>query len=312
MPEGERIFGENRCQGTTATDQRTGKQPGWLDRSEYPFESNFTSLEPGRLHYVDEGEGRPILLLHGNPTWSFLYRDVIRDLSEEYRTIAPDYFGFGLSDKPRYWSYRPEDHAQIIAEFVDELGLEELTLVVHDWGGPIGLSYAEAHPENVRSLVVINSWCWPVEGQLRYRLWSSLVGGPIGRYFGKRYNFLADRMLSMGVADRSLLTDQVKRHYTEPLANPDNRMGTWTFAREVTGSSAWLENLWNERGTIAGIPALIIWGRKDRAFGMDALRTWQGLFPDARTVEYEDAGHYVPEEKGIQIAAEIRQVLQKS
>lgn len=304
--------GESPEPGVRTVEPGMEGYPTWLDRTEYPFESNYMDLGPGRLHYVDEGEGRPILLLHGNPTWSFLYREIIRDLSEEYRCVAPDYFGFGLSDKPRYWSYRPADHAQIIAEFVDELGLEDLTLVVHDWGGPIGISYAEDHPENVHSLVVINSWCWPVEGRLRYRLWSSLVGGPIGRYFGKRYNFLADRMLSMGVADRSRLTDHIKRHYTEPLSNAEERKGTWTFAREITGSSAWLEDLWRGRAGLADIQALIIWGRKDRAFDVDALRTWQGLFPDARTVEYDDASHYVPEEKGPQVATEIRQFLGES
>lgn len=292
----------------TVEPEREGHPP-WLDRTEYPFEPHFVDLGPGRLHYVDEGEGRPILFLHGNPTWSFLYRDVIRDLSDEYRAIAPDYYGFGLSDKPRYWSYRPEDQARIIAEFIEELGLENLTLVVHDWGGPIGISYAEDHPENVESLVVLNSAVWPLDDRLRFRLWSSLVGGPVGRYFGKRYNYLPKRMLSMGVSDRSRLSEQVTRHYTAPLAEPGDRMGTWIFAREVTGSSAWLARLWDRRAAIADIPTLIVWGMNDRAYGTDILRTWQGLFPEARTVEYADASHYVPEEKGPQLAAEIRDFL---
>lgn len=296
----------------TAEPRTERAEPGWLDRTEYPFESNYLDLEPGRLHYVDEGEGRPILLLHGNPTWSFLYRTVIRDLSEEFRCVAPDYFGFGLSEKPRHWSYRPEDHARVIEEFVSELGLEDVTLVVHDWGGPIGLSYAESHPENVHSLVITNTWCWPVDDRLRYRVWSALVGGPVGRYLGKRYNLYADRVLPMGFADRSRLTGRVKRHYTEPLANPDDRKGTWTFAREMTGSSAWLADLWDRRAAIAGTPALLCWGMRDRAYGIDVLRTWQGLYPDAHTVEFADAGHYVAEEKGPQLAAEIRRFLSES
>ena len=296
-----------------AVETRTERTaPAWLDRTEYPFESNYLDLEPGQLHYVDEGEGRPILFLHGNPTWSFLYRKVIEGLSEEFRCVAPDYFGFGLSDKPRHWSYRPEDHAQIVEQFVDELGLEDITLVVHDWGGPVGLSYAQNNPENVHSLVIANTWLWPVEQRLRYRAWSSLLGGPIGRYFGKRYNFYADRMIPMGFADRSRLTETIKRHYSKPLANPEDRTGTWTFARELTGSSVWLSRLWEMRAAIAGKPALLCWGMQDRAFGIDALRTWQGLYPDARTVEFQDAGHYVQEEKGPQFAAEIRRFLSES
>lgn len=297
--------------GTTAEPGAEG-YPAWLDRSEYPFESNYLDVGPGRLHYVDEGEGRPILFLHGNPTWSFLYRTAIQELSDDHRCVAPDYFGFGLSEKPRDWSYRPEDHARAVVEFVEELGLADVTLVVHDWGGPLGVSYAEDHPENVHSLVVTNSWCWPVDDRLRYRLWSSVLGGPLGRYFGKRYNFMADRMLSMGVAERARLPDRIKAHYTEPLADPAERAGTWTFAREVTGSSNWLADLWDRRAAIAGLPALLCWGTRDRAFGVDALRTWQALYPDARTVEFADASHYVPEEKGTRLAAEIREFLAES
>jgi haloalkane dehalogenase len=298
--------------GATTAEQRTDGQPRWLDRTEYPFESNYLDLEPGRLHYVDEGEGRPILMLHGNLTWSFLYRKVIRDLSDEHRCIAPDYFGFGLSDKPRYWSYRPADHARMIEAFVEELGLDDVTLVVQDWGGPIGLSYAERHPDDVHSLVICNSWCWPIENRLRARTVSTLLGGPVGRYFGKRYNFFADRLLPMGFADRSRLTDAVKRHYTEPLANPEDRKGTWTFARELTGSSAWLEDLWEMRAAVAGEQALLCWGMQGSMFGADALRTWQGLYPDARTAEFDDAGHFLPEEKGPELAAEIRRFLSES
>lgn len=290
-----------------AEDERAS--PPWLDRTEYPFEPNALDLGPGRLHYVDEGEGRPILMLHGNPTWSFLYRHVIRNCSDEYRCVAPDYFGFGLSEKPRYWSYRPADHARIVEEFVDELGLEDLTLVVHDWGGPIGFSYAENHPENVHSVVVASTWLWPLDDRWRYRAWSGLLGGSVGRYFGKRYNLFADRVIPMGFADRSRLTETVERHYREPLADPEDRKGTWTFAREVTGAAEWLGELWDRRGTVADLPALLCWGEQDRAFGTDILRTWQGLYPAARTVTFPDAGHYVQEEKGAEFAEEVRQFL---
>ncbi|MEW6602891.1 MAG: alpha/beta fold hydrolase, partial [Nitrospirota bacterium] len=121
----------------------------WIDRKEYPFKSHSLELEMGRMHYVDEGTGEPLVMVHGNPTWSFVYRHLINGLSKDYRCIAMDHIGFGLSDKPQNWSYYPEDHAKNFDIFIERLDLHNITLVVQDWGGPIGLSYAVNHPENV-------------------------------------------------------------------------------------------------------------------------------------------------------------------
>lgn len=123
----------------------------WIDRNEYPFASHYFQTSAGKLHYVDEGEGPPIVMLHGNPTWSFLYRNLIKQLSSRYRCIAPDYLGFGLSDKPFDWNYRPEEHAKNLAALIEHLGLKEVTLVVNDWGGPIGMHYAVTHPGTWRA-----------------------------------------------------------------------------------------------------------------------------------------------------------------
>jgi haloalkane dehalogenase len=110
----------------------------WIDRNEYPFASHYFETPAGKLHYVDEGKGQPVVMLHGNPTWSFLYRNLIKQLSPHYRCIAPDHIGFGLSDKPVDWSYLPEEHAKNLAALIEHLGLKDITLVVGDWGGPIG------------------------------------------------------------------------------------------------------------------------------------------------------------------------------
>ncbi|WP_458208760.1 alpha/beta fold hydrolase [Haladaptatus sp. NG-SE-30] len=282
----------------------------WLDRNLYPFESNDATFDPGRLHYVDEGEGQPILMLHGNPTWSFLYRTLISGLSDDYRCIAPDYFGFGLSDKPPSWSYRPEDHARIVEAFIEELELRDITLVVQDWGGPIGLSYALDHPENVASLVIMNTFMWPVEDR-RKRLFSALLGGPLGRYLIRRYNLFANQVMKSAFADRSRLTPRIHRHYLEPLATPDDRKGSWVFPRELTGSEEWLRQLWNRRSHLRDIPALLLWPMQDIGFGVSDLRRWQALFPDARTVEFDDSGHYIQEEKGDKLVPEIRVFLEE-
>src|SRR5262249_20412588 len=128
----------------------------WIDRTEYPFTSRYLDLDAGRMHYVDEGEGHPIVMVHGTPDWSFLYRHLIKPLSVGYRCIAPDHLGFGLSDKPIGWGYRPADHARNLRALIDHLGLERYTLVVHDFGGPIGLACAIERPEQVERLVISN------------------------------------------------------------------------------------------------------------------------------------------------------------
>src|SRR5688572_6908616 len=130
----------------------------WLNRKEYPFKSNFLPLDAGQLHYLDEGSGEPIVMVHGTPAWSFLYRNLVKELSRNYRCIVPDHLGFGLSDKPKHWSYKPEAHAQNLKILINYLELKNITLVVHDFGGPIGLHYALEHPENIKRLVIINTW----------------------------------------------------------------------------------------------------------------------------------------------------------
>ena len=115
------------------------------------------------LHYIDEGRGDPVVMVHGTPTWSFLYRHVVKGLSKNYRCIAPDHIGFGLSDKPQGWSYTIEAQAKNLQVLLDSLDLEDITLVVHDFGGPIGLSYAIENPEKVSRLVIMNTWLWSLK-----------------------------------------------------------------------------------------------------------------------------------------------------
>ncbi|NCC30859.1 MAG: alpha/beta fold hydrolase, partial [Chloroflexia bacterium] len=179
--------------------------PAWINREEYPFASHFFTVPAGRMHYVDEGSGEPIVMIHGNPTWSFLYRNLIKRLQLEYRCIAMDHLGFGLSDKPDQWSYLPKDHAANLAAFIEGLGLQKITLVVQDWGGPLGLSYALNHPDNVARIVIINTWAWPVNRDPYYMAFSGIMGGPIGRVLILRYNFFAWSVLRQSFGDKRKL-----------------------------------------------------------------------------------------------------------
>lgn len=265
--------------------------PEWVDRREYPFEPRALDVGAGRLSYVDEGEGSPIVLVHGTPTWSFLYRHLIRELSPRYRCVAPDHLGFGLSDRPPGWSYRPEDQARNIARLIDSLALKDLTLVVHDYGGPIGLAYALDRPDNVRRLVLFNTWMWSFAGDRRIERVGRILGGRIGRFLYERLGFSVRVMLRQAIADRRRYSREIERHYLKAL----DGYATWVYAREVLGSSAWYDGLWRRRDRIARIPALLIWGMKDPAFGR-YLSRWREVFERAEVVEL-DCGHAPPEER---------------
>jgi haloalkane dehalogenase len=279
--------------------------PVWLDRREYPFASNYWSTSVGRLHYVDVGSGRPIVFVHGNPVWSFMYRDQIRTLSVDHRCIAPDHIGFGLSDKPREWSYLPSQHAANLEALLESLDLHDLTLVVGDWGGPIGVAYALRHPERIRALVVSNTWMWSVSRQLKFRLFSGIVGGPIGRYRIRSRNSFADSGLRGAFADPRRLSPAIHQQYLRPFDIPDERKGSWVLPKQIIASSAWLAELWTHRAALQGKRFLFLWGKKDPGFGEKELRRWTQQYPDGRVVRYPDGGHFLAEEKSTEFTKEL-------
>jgi pimeloyl-ACP methyl ester carboxylesterase len=204
----------------------------WLDRRAYPYASRYRDTGAGRMHYIDEGEGEAVVFVHGVPTWSFNYRHLIRSLLPQYRCIAMDHLGFGLSDKPSGWSYAPEALAAHLEELIGGLGLKDITLVVHDWGGPLGLSYALQYPENVRRLVLFNSWMWPNEG-LRARLTARLLASPLYHVLEDRWGITARLFIPLAMAKRQALTPEVHRHYLEPLRNRADRQGCWALVRAI-------------------------------------------------------------------------------
>ena len=274
----------------------------WINRQEYPFESHTFDVPAGRLHYVDEGSGPPIVMVHGNPTWSYLYRHLIKRLRSEYRCVALDHLGFGLSDKPQDWSYLPADHAANLTTLIEGLGLRNITLVVQDWGGPIGLSYAVAHPENVARLIIMNTWAWPVNRDPYYIAFSGFVGGPIGRLLIRRYNFFAKTIMRQAFGDKRKLTAAAHEQYLAALATPEDRKGCYVFPRQIIGSTPWLGRLWDNIATLKGKPKLIVWGMKDIAFREKELKRWEATCPEARVVRLGSVGHFVQEEAPDELA----------
>lgn len=283
--------------------------PAWLDRRRYPFAPHYLALPEGRMHYVDEGDGPPVLMLHGNPTWSFTYRHLIRALTPRYRCVAPDYLGFGLSDRPAGWSYRPEAHAVHVETLIDALGLDDLTLVVHDWGGPLGLSYALRHPARVRRLVVMNTWCWPLDDDPLLQLFSKTMGGPLGPLLIDRWNLFARVLLYAGFGNPLRLTPALHRAYLGPSARPEERVGHRVFAHALTGATPWLRSLRARCEGLAGRPTLLLWGMRDPAFRTAMLRRWIDLLPDAQVARLDGVGHYVAEDGRGRVEPVVRRFL---
>ncbi len=285
------------------------ENPEWIDSSEYPFKPKYFHCDAGDIHYVEEGIGDPVVMVHGNPDWSFSYRKLIKAISATHRCIALDHIGFGLSDKPTGWSYLPKDHAANFAALMESLALENITLVVNDWGGPIALSYAIAHPESIKRIVLLNTWLWPVNDDWYFRGFSGFMGGPIGRFLIKRHNFFAKVVLKKAYSDKRRLTKEVHQHYLKPLENSADRKGNWVFPKEIIGSTEWLTELWSKVSSIKDKPFLILWGLRDIAFREKELAIWKKPLTHYQLHTFEDAGHYPHEEKSDEVARLITEFL---
>ena len=280
----------------------------WIDRHEYPFQSRWAELGDGRMHYVDEGSGAPALLVHGTPTWSFEYRHVIRAACDIGRCIAPDHLGFGLSDRPRQASYTPEAHATRLRAFVDHLGLDRFALVVHDYGGPIGLPLAL--DGRVTRLVLINTWMWPFDDDREMSRRAALVKGALGRWMYRNLNASLRMLMPSAYANRGRLTKAIYRHYLHPFENPDDRvLVLWPLAYALLGSSAFYRQLHSRIDALRSIPTKIIWGMKDSAFRPAQLDRWRKELPGADVLPLDDAGHWPHEEAPSEVAEAITEFL---
>lgn len=286
--------------------------PNWLDKNLYPFVPQTFKTECGQIRYVDEGAGPPVLLVHGTPTWSFLWRGLIQALAKTHRVIAPDHLGFGLSDKPPQAPYRIADHAARLEALIHHLDLRDLTLIVHDFGGPIGLPYALRHAENVRALVLYNTWFWSRADDPMAVRTSQLLGGPLGHFLYTRFNLSPRALVPALFANRAKFTRAIHRHYLRPFPNVRSRHAPAALASELVGPSVGLEGLWRLRTAVADKPVLLVWGEKDRAFGLQDLQRWQKALPNAETAAFPEAGHFVQEEapdSAARVAAFVRGLL---
>ena len=270
--------------------------PEWLDRNQYPFNPRSFNGSFGEINYVDEGSGPVILFLHGNPTWSFLYRKLIRELSMDFRCIAPDLLGFGLSEAPKNFSYTPEDQAKVIAEFIQHFNFPQVTLVVHDWGGPIGVSYALSHHEEIRNILVFNSFMWPVRQVPKFNLFSLLLGAGGLLQLHIQHNIFAKFIMPFGFSNPLRFVRETRSQYTHPLHSRMSRYATWQMPRSLRSSENWLRHLWESHTRLDNIPKLFLWGMQDLIFDRYQLQIWRTFYPDSEVHRIFGANHYVPEE----------------
>lgn len=275
---------------------------------EYPFDHHFMQTPHGRMHYVDEGQGNPVLALHGNPTWSFLYRNFVKGLSDENRIIAPDLIGFGLSEKPQYVEqYTIEGHVDDIERLVVELDLKDITLIVQDWGGPIGLAVAARQPERIKALVIMNTFgSFPPlpsmdENNIDLPFSLDMFRTPIiGNLMVKQWGMFETQGMAMATANQQRL-DAVKIAYQEVFTDADDRAGVFAFPQLIPAnlqhpSAQLLKHQVEPYVNNFKGPVKIIWGKQDPFFPLEMLTTWQDRLPQASTLEIPQASHFLQED----------------
>lgn len=283
----------------------------------YPFTGHHLLRPAGRLHYLDEGAGDPVVMLHGNPTWSFYYRNLVLALRESYRCIVPDHIGCGFSDKPpeSLYDYALKSRVDDLEALLDHLGLtRNLTLVLHDWGGMIGMAFAARHPERVKRLVASNTGAFPLPRSKRLprSLWLGR-NTRLGAWLILRRNAFCRGAARWCVARRALPAD-VRAMYLMPYDTPEHRVAVLKFVQTIPlrpGDPGYdiVSDTAASLARFRDVPTLLLWGMRDFVFDRHFLAEWQRHFPHAETHTWPDCGHYLLEDAGDEAIMRVREFL---
>ena len=302
------------------TIQSDGVLPAAL-RDRWPYAPHYANVNGWRMHYVDEGEGDPVVLLHGNPTWGFLYRDMIAPLvSSGRRVIVPDMIGFGLSEKPtREQALCLDGHTANLTALMRQLDLKRITLVCHDWGGPTGLSFAMSNPARVSALTIMSTWAWPMppaEFHTRIFPWRMMHAPLIGPYLLGNHRALAGRGIYLSVVDRERFSRTAQAAYEAVLPDPATRLLTWVWPRWIPldeNARAFERFRWLERELSSSLlPTPIIWGREDEVFDAATFASrFKQLLPHAEGPHLVTGRHFLQEDSGPEIARLINSFLDR-
>lgn len=285
---------------------------------EYPFASRCLDLDGVRYHYIDEGDpdaAGPLLFVHGNPTWSFAWRNLIKSLSPDFRCIAVDHVGCGLSDKPQQYAYTLRQHVGNLVRLVDELGLRGVTLVGHDWGGCIGMGAAAQRPERISRFVLMNTAAFR-SNRIPWRI--AVCRWPwLGALGVQGFNLFSRAALRMAVAPRTRLPEAVRTGYLAPYDSWANRIAVKRFVDDIPlhpnhPSYQTLFEIENALDGFRGRPFLFVWGMRDWCFTPEFLDEWLRRFPNADVLRLPDASHYLFEDAPAECVAGIREFLAAS
>jgi haloalkane dehalogenase len=285
----------------------------------YPFESHYLDRGALRYHYLDEGAGEPVVMVHGNPTWSFYFRELVKSLRGSYRCVVPDHIGCGLSDKPGDdgYEYVLQRRVDDLEALLDHLGLDHgVTLVLHDWGGMIGMACALRRPERIARLVVMNTAAFllPAGRSLPLRLWALHGRNPLAALLVRGFNLFSWGATFMATAQG--LSREVRQGLTAPYDSWANRIATLRFVQDIPlkpGHRSYdlAKSVDDNLHVFGDLPMLICWGQRDFVFNRPFLTEWRRRFPQAEVRTFADAGHYVLEDAGERIVRLVRHFLEQ-
>jgi len=282
----------------------------------YPFVRHWLDLEDIRLHYLDEGDGEPVVAVHGNPTWSFYYRELVKGLRDSHRVVVPDHMGCGYSDKPGddAYEYTLGRRIEDFSALMDHLDLGDITLVVHDWGGMIGLGWAVRNPERIRRLVILNTAAFhlPKSKALPWQLWM-VRNTPLGSFLVRGLNAFS-RGATHLACTRKALSKEVRDAYCAPYDSWSDRIATLRFVRDIplqSGDPGYdiVSDTHERLGVFADRPVLMCWGGKDFVFDQHFLAEWERVYPEAEVHRFADCGHWILEDASEEIIPLIRRFI---
>jgi len=285
------------------------KRPFTVDKEEYPFESNWYEKDGVAMHYIDEGEGIPVLLCHGNPEWSFIYRNIIKEMKGEARLIAYDLPGFGFSGTPDNFNYSPQEYVEWIRAFVyDHLKLDKYIIVVQDWGGPTGLTVATNNPDDIYGVVLSNTWAWKVGGAS----WIFSNAMKLG-YFENlvlKENYFANDLMVKTFSKDKQNNKAIVDAYLHPFPDAESRIPTAILPTQITRSKKMLKELETKLPTLSDKPIEMIFGTKDFALGNESVQEkWKTHFPNANVQLLLEASHFTQEESPQSFTIALRRIL---
>ena len=284
---------------------------------QYPFAAHHFDQGVAKMHYIDEGRGDVVVMVHGNPTWSYYYRKLVRELRADYRCISMDHIGCGMSDVPpeSEYSYTLHQRVDDLESLIKHLQIESFNMVVHDWGGMIGMAYADRHPEKIKRVVVLNTAAFPLpeSKNLPAPLW--LTRTALGEHLVLRYNAFS-RIAARVSCRRKKISGLVMQAYAAPYEAPNRRIATLRFVQDIPlhpGDPGYdiISGVASRLTQFSGTPALICWGMKDFVFDRHFLAEWERYWPHAEVHRFDDCGHYILEDAFEEILPLVRAHLQQ-